>query len=139
MTNPDGLDETEIRAGRSLGALADTMGIVITELTAERVVARMPVEGNTQPIGLLHGGASCVLAETIGSMGAMTHAGPGKIAFGVEISATHHRTAGAGHVTGVATLLHGGRSLVTYDIQITDEDGRRVCTARLTCMIRDRV
>ncbi|MEO3812847.1 PaaI family thioesterase [Sphaerisporangium sp. B11E5] len=137
MTNPEDLDEGEIRAGRHLGPLADTMGIEITEISAQRVVARMPVAGNTQPIGLLHGGASCVLAETIGSMGAMTHAGPGRVAMGIEISATHHRSAGSGHVTGVATLVHGGRSLATYDIQITDDDGRRVCTARLTCMLRD--
>ncbi|MFC6082866.1 PaaI family thioesterase [Sphaerisporangium aureirubrum] len=137
MTNPEDLDEGEIRAGRHLGSLADTMGIEITEITAQRVVARMPVAGNTQPLGLLHGGASCVLAETIGSMGAMTHAGPGRIAVGIEISATHHRSATSGHVTGVATMVHGGRNLATYDIQITDADGRRVCTARLTCMLRD--
>ncbi|WP_433258811.1 PaaI family thioesterase [Streptosporangium sp. CA-135522] len=113
------------------------MGIEITEATPERVVGRMPVEGNVQLYGVLHGGASCVLAETLGSTGASLHAGAGRMAVGVEISATHHRPAGSGHVTGVATLLHGGRTLATYDIEITDDQGRRVCTSRLTCMLRD--
>ncbi|MEU4403150.1 MULTISPECIES: PaaI family thioesterase [unclassified Streptosporangium] len=113
------------------------MGIEITEATAERVVGTMPVEGNIQPYGLLHGGASCVLAETLGSTGAAIHAGPGRIAMGVEINATHHRSATSGLVTGVATRIHGGRTLATYDIEIVDEQGRRVCTSRLTCMLRD--
>ncbi|WP_344917203.1 hotdog fold thioesterase [Streptosporangium oxazolinicum] len=113
------------------------MGIVITEATPERVVGTMPVEGNIQPYGLLHGGASCVLAETLGSTGAAIHAGPGRIAVGIEINATHHRSATSGLVTGVATRIHGGRTLATYDIEIVDERGRRVCTSRLTCMLRD--
>ncbi|MER5643559.1 hotdog fold thioesterase [Streptosporangium sp. NPDC002524] len=113
------------------------MGIEITEATAERVVGTMPVEGNIQPYGLLHGGASCVLAETLGSTGAAIHAGPGRIAMGIEINATHHRSATSGLVTGVATRIHGGRTLATYDIEIVDEQGRRVCTSRLTCMLRD--
>ncbi|WP_204010931.1 PaaI family thioesterase [Sphaerimonospora thailandensis] len=113
------------------------MGIEILEASPERVVGRMPVEGNTQPYGLLHGGASCVLAETLGSIGAALHAGPGRIAMGIEISAAHHRSATSGHITAVATLVHGGRTLATYDIEITDDRGRRVCTSRLTCMLRD--
>nr|WP_189178476.1 hotdog fold thioesterase [Microbispora rosea] len=117
--------------------LHQRMGIEILEAGAERVVGRMPVEGNTQPYGLLHGGASCVLAETLGSTGAALHAGPGRIAVGIEINATHHRSATSGHVTGVATRVHGGRTLATYAIEITDDEGRAVCTARLTCMLRD--
>lgn len=120
------------------GTLADRMGIQFLEVTAERVVGRMPVAGNTQPYGLLHGGASAVLAETLGSVGAAVHAGPERIAVGIELNATHHRSATSGYVTGVATRLHGGRTLATYDIEITDEQGRRVCTSRLTCMLRDR-
>ncbi|GLY71824.1 hypothetical protein Airi02_005430 [Actinoallomurus iriomotensis] len=118
--------------------LPKSMGIEITEASAERVVARMPVKGNTQPYGLLHGGASCVLAETIGSVGATLHAGPDRIAMGIEISASHHRSASEGYVTGVATRLHGGRTLATYEIVITDDRDRRICTARLTCAVRDR-
>ncbi|MEV4285055.1 hotdog fold thioesterase [Nonomuraea bangladeshensis] len=119
------------------GTLASRVGIEFLEAGPDRVVGRMPVEGNTQPYGLLHGGASVVLAETLGSVAAAIHAGPGRIAVGVEINATHHRSARSGHVTGVATKLHAGRTLATYDIEITDEEGRRVCTSRLTCMLRD--
>lgn len=118
--------------------LATSMGIEIIEATAERVVARMPVAGNTQPYGLLHGGASCALAETIGSVGSALHAGPDRIAMGIEINATHHRSATEGYVTGVATRLHGGLTLASYEIVISDEHDRRVCTARLTCALRDR-
>lgn len=114
------------------------MGIEVIEASAERVVGRMPVAGNTQPYGLLHGGASCVLAESLGSTGASLHAGPGRQAYGIEISATHHHPATDGYVTGVATRLHGGRTLVAYEIVITDGEDRRVCTARLTCMLRDQ-
>ena len=119
--------------------LAYRMGIRITEASALRVVGTMPVEGNTQPYGLLHGGASCVLAETLGSTGAALHAGRDRFAVGIEISATHHRAASAGQVTGVATQSHAGRTLATYDILIADERGRRVCTARLSCLLRDAV
>jgi 1,4-dihydroxy-2-naphthoyl-CoA hydrolase len=119
--------------------LPGRMGIKIIEASPTRVVGTMPVAGNTQPYGLLHGGASCVLAESLGSLGAALHAGPGRVTLGIEISATHHRGAAQGLVTGVATLLHGGRTLTTYEIVITDELGRRVCTSRLTCLLRDAV
>jgi uncharacterized protein (TIGR00369 family) len=120
------------------GELAETMGIEITEAGPERLVARMPVSGNRQPYGLLHGGASVVLAETLGSLGAALHAGPERIAVGIEISATHHRSATSGHVTGTATPISLGRTLATYEIVIVDDEGRRVCTSRLTCLLRDR-
>jgi 1,4-dihydroxy-2-naphthoyl-CoA hydrolase len=123
----------------SADTLPGRMGIKILEASSQRVVGTMPVAGNTQPYGLLHGGASCVLAETLGSLGAALHAGPGRATVGIEISATHHRGATEGHVTGVATLLHGGRTVTTYDIAISDEQGRRVCTSRLTCLLRDVV
>jgi 1,4-dihydroxy-2-naphthoyl-CoA hydrolase len=119
--------------------LAARMGIRITEASAERVVGTMPVAGNTQPYGVLHGGASCVLAETLGSTGAALHAGPERFTVGIEINATHHRSASSGQLTGVATKLHAGRTLATYDIVITDERGQRVCTARLSCLFRDAV
>jgi uncharacterized protein (TIGR00369 family) len=119
--------------------LAARMGIKMTEASAERVAGTMPVAGNVQPYGLLHGGASCVLAETLGSTGAALHAGPGRFVVGIEINATHHRGASAGHVTGVATQVHAGKTLATYDIVITDEQGTRICTARLSCLIRDAV
>jgi 1,4-dihydroxy-2-naphthoyl-CoA hydrolase len=120
----------------SAGHLGTRMGVEITEASAERVVGTMPVEGNTQPYGLLHGGASAVLAETLGSVGAMLHAGPSKLALGVDLNATHHRGVRSGLVTGVATPAHRGRTSATYDIVITDEHDKRVCTARLTCTLR---
>ena len=123
----------------SQGTLPGRMGITVSAATAEQVVGSMPVDGNIQPYGLLHGGASCVLAETLGSLGAALQAGPGRFAVGIEISATHHRGATQGEVTGVATLLYGGRTVTTYEIVITDDLGRRICTSRLTCMLRDAV
>ncbi|MCN9239716.1 hotdog fold thioesterase [Streptomyces sp. RY43-2] len=121
----------------SAGHLGTRMGVQIVEAAAERVVGTMPVEGNTQPYGLLHGGASAVLAETLGSIGAMLHGGATKIAVGVDLNCTHHRGVRSGLVTGVATPVHRGRSTATYEIVISDEDGKRVCSARLTCMLRD--
>src|SRR6202044_3472805 len=121
------------------GTLADRMGISIVSASAAEVVATMPVAGNIRPFGLLHGGASCVLAETVGSLGAAVHAGPGAMVVGIEINATHHRAARDGEVTAVATQAHGGRTLATYDIVISDADGHLVCTSRLTCLIRDQV
>src|SRR3954451_21506347 len=122
----------------ALGALASRMGITLTEVSPARVVGTMPVDGNTQPYGLLHGGASCVLAETLGSIGAATHAAGahGGFAVGVALNATHHKGARGGTVTGVATPLKLGGSIATYEIVITDEQGDRLCTARLTCALR---
>ncbi|MFH8611164.1 PaaI family thioesterase [Streptomyces sp. NPDC018029] len=121
----------------SAGHLGTRMGVQVLEASAERVVGTMPVEGNTQPYGLLHGGASAVLAETLGSVGAMLHGGVHKLAVGVDLNCTHHRGARSGLVTGVATPVHRGRSTATYEIVISDEQGKRVCSARLTCMLRD--
>jgi 1,4-dihydroxy-2-naphthoyl-CoA hydrolase len=134
----DRLDLTELNEGYP-ETLAHRMGITFTEASAQRVVGIMPVRGNTQPYGLLHGGASCVLAETLGSTGAALHAGRDRAVVGIEINATHHRAASAGDVTGVATQIHAGRTLATYEIVISDDRGRRVCTARLSCLLRDGV
>jgi uncharacterized protein (TIGR00369 family) len=98
----------------------------------------MPVTGNTQPYGLLHGGASVVLAETLGSIASALHAGPDRVALGLEVSAAHHRAARQGWVTGVTSLLSAGRTVATYEVVITDESDGRICTARLTCLLRDR-
>lgn len=117
------------------GTLLERMGITVLEVSAQRAVATMPVEGNTQPAGLLHGGASVVLAETLGSIAAHEHAGPGRTAVGIEVSATHHRSARSGLVTGTATALHLGRQLASYEIVVEDAEGRRLCTSRLTCML----
>lgn len=123
---------------RGKGALAERMGIEFIEFTVERAVATMPVEGNTQPVGLLHGGAYVVLGESLGSMHANLHAGPGRLAVGIDINATHTRSATEGWVTGVCTPLHLGRSLTVHEIVVTDDRGRRCSTVRITNMVRDR-
>ena len=120
-----------------MGALNDKMGITVLELSAQRMVATMPVEGNTQPYGLLHGGASVVLAETLGSFGSVVHAGLGRVAVGIDVNATHHRAARSGVVTGTATPLHLGSTMASWHVQIADDQGRPVCTARITCLLRD--
>jgi len=119
------------------GTLIERMGITLTEVSPQRAVGTMPVAGNTQPFGLLHGGASAVLAETLGSYAAGAHAGPDRRAVGIEINATHHRAVTDGVVTGTATAVHLGGRVATYDVVVEDALGRRVCTARLTCMLID--
>ena len=129
------MDLDELNAAR--GELNTRMGVVVTEASAERVVGTMPVEGNRQPYGLLHGGASVVLAESLGSTLAQLNAPEGRQAVGVDINATHHRSALDGTVTGTASVLSAGRSAVTSEIVITDDRDRRVCTVRLTCFLRE--
>lgn len=119
-----------------LGALPETMGMVLVEASAQRVVITMPVAGNTQPFGLLHGGANAVLVETAGSIGAVLHAGPGFMVVGLDISCTHHRGAREGTVTAVAVPLSLGRTVTSYQVSVTDEQSRPLCTGRLTCLIR---
>ncbi|MCC9196573.1 hotdog fold thioesterase [Arthrobacter sp. zg-Y820] len=124
-------------SSHGVGRLVVKLGIRFTEMSAERIVATMPVEGNEQVAGILHGGAHLVLAETLGSFGAAIHAGPSRQALGIEIGATHHRSIASGTVTGTATAIHRGQTLVTHEIVMTDEQGRRLSTARMTNMIRD--
>ncbi len=129
----------ELLGSMPMGTLNDKLGVELVEAGVERMVATMPVEGNQQPYGLLHGGASVALAETLGSMGAAAHAhASGKVAVGVDINATHHRSATTGRVTGVATPVHLGRSSTCHEVVITDERGKRVCTARITCALVSR-
>ena len=134
---PDLTSEAAALQAMNPESLMQRMGIVMVEASAERLVATMPVAGNTQPYGLLHGGASVVLAETLGSFGASLHAGLGKAVVGLDINATHHRAARSGLVTGVATPISLGRTLACYEVVVTDEDGKRICTSRITCLIRD--
>ncbi len=111
------------------------MGIKILEATPQRLVGTMPVEGNTQPLGYLHGGANVVLAESLGSIGSWLHAGPTKRIVGIDINATHHKAATSGKVTATATAISLGRTLCSYEIEIKNEQGQRTCTARITCLI----
>ena len=132
MTQPDYL---ELIRERGSGALDKKMGIEIIEASPQRLVGTMPVEGNTQPIGLLHGGANVVLAESLGSIGTQLHAGPDRRIVGVDINATHHKSAVSGVVTAVATAISLGNTMCSYDVVITNEAGQRTCTARITCLI----
>jgi 1,4-dihydroxy-2-naphthoyl-CoA hydrolase len=125
-------------AQRGLGRLAEKMGMEILEFSIERAVGRIPVEGNTQPVGLVHGGAYVVLAESLGSMAANLFAGDGKLAVGIEVNASHSRSATSGYVTGVCTPIHLGRTLTTHEIAITDDEGRRCSTVRITNLITAR-
>lgn len=122
---------------RPLGELAETMGIRLVEASADCVVATMPVIGNRQPLGLLHGGATALLAETVGSVASHLSAGPGRFAVGIELNISHHRSATDGTVTATATPLSRGKTLAVYQIAIVDDEGRSISTARLTCLLRD--
>jgi uncharacterized protein (TIGR00369 family) len=135
---PTPTDLPGLPADLGVEQLATKLGIEITQWDADRLVGTMPVAGNRQPYGLLHGGATASLAETLGSVAAAMHAAPDRVALGLELSCTHHRAAREGLVTGVCTPLHRGRSTATYQIAVTDEDGRAVCTARLTCILREQ-
>jgi len=135
---PDLDPELVARLGDSAGGeLARKMNIEFVELSALHSVARMPVEGNRQVVGLLHGGAHVVLGESLGSISSAIHAGPGRYAVGIEINATHSRSATEGWVTGTCTALVLGRTLCTHEIVMTDEQGRRLSTVRMTNMLRD--
>ena len=121
----------------SLSPLADKLGIRITDYDPDRMVATMPVAGNEQPFGLLHGGATCALMETIGSWAGALHAGPGKQVVGIELNASYLRGATSGVVTAVCTPVRRGRTLSTFLIQVADEKGRPTATGRLTCLTKD--
>ena len=130
--------DTEDIVGIGRGELAERMGIQFHALSAELAVASMPVEGNRQPFGLLHGGAHVVLGETLGSMAAAAHAGEGYVALGIEIGASHTKPAETGIVTGTCTALSLGRRLTVHEIVVRDSAGNRLSTVRMTNLITPR-
>ena len=138
-TFPEDLDATLVERLITSGGgeLAVRMGIEFLEISPEHSVATMPVEGNRQVVGLLHGGAHVVLGESLGSISAAAHAGPGRYAVGIEINASHSRSATSGTVTATCTALSLGRTLATHEIVIRDEAGRRLSTVRMTNMLLD--
>jgi uncharacterized protein (TIGR00369 family) len=137
---PDDIDPVmrEIIESSHGGALSQKMGIEFLELSADLSIARMPVEGNTQVIGLLHGGAHVVLGESLGSISSAIYAGKGRYAVGIEINATHSRSVTSGWVTGTCRALNLGRTLATHEIVMTDEAGKRLSTVRITNMLLER-
>lgn len=126
----------ELMKLRGIGDLAEKMGIELIEVSAERTVATMPVAGNTQPLGILHGGAHVVLAESLGSISANVHAHPWGYAVGIELNASHHASASEGVITGTCTAVKLGKTLTTHEIKMTDEKGNLLSTVRITNLLR---
>lgn len=123
----------------SRGSLIEHLGIVFTAAGEDWLRATMPVDARTrQPYGLLHGGASVVLAETLGSSAGNLCVEAGRICVGLEINANHLRAATSGEVTGTARAVHIGRSTQVWDIVIDNAAGKRVCVSRLTLAVIDR-
>ena len=118
--------------------LADRLGIKITSWDPDRLVATMPVKSNRQSYGLLHTGASAALASTLGGIAAALRAGPDRMALGLELSCINHRTVYEGLITAVCTAVHAGNNVATYEVLVTDSRSRRICTARFTCVLRER-
>ncbi|MCU1509972.1 MAG: thioesterase superfamily protein [Glaciihabitans sp.] len=139
-TFPDDLDPALIErlVNSGGGELAVKMGIEFLELSAGHSVATMPVAGNTQVVGILHGGAHVVLGESLGSVSSAIHAGPGRIAVGIEINASHSRSIDSGVVTATCDAINLGRTLATHEIVVRDESGRRLSTIRMTNFLKDR-
>lgn len=125
-------------AERGLGALAEKMGIKLLELSAERAVATMPVAENTQPLGVLHGGAHVVLGESLGSFAANVWAYPDKFAVGIEVNASHSRSATKGLVTATCEAINLGKTLTVHEISVRDEAGKLLSTVRITNYLRER-
>ena len=120
-----------------MGTLVPKLGIEFVEMGPERMVARMPVEGNTQPYGILHGGATAALCETIGSIGTALAVGPDKLVVGIQLSVNHIRSISEGWVSASGTPVHVGRTTAVWDVAVEDADGRRIAVGRLTLAIRD--
>lgn len=137
FVRPPALDLFELR-GFGAGPLSEKMGIQYHQLTAEHSIATMPAEGNTQSVGIVHGGAYVVLGEGLGSISANIHAGEGRVAVGIEVNATHTGSATSGFITAECKAIHLGRNLTVHEIVCTDEQGRRLSTVRLTNYIKDR-
>ncbi len=129
------LPEWALRAESALDA---KMGFELLECSPQRVVGRAPVSGNTQPVGMWHGGASCVLVETLGSLGAFAFGLPDRVGYGIEINVSHHRPVSTGWVTGAATAVRLGRSLVCYEVELSDDDGNRIASGRITCSMQPK-
>lgn len=127
----------EMARATNEGTLMERIELEWLDVGLDRVVARIPVEGNTQPYGVLHGGATAALCETLGSVGTVIHAGLERLAVGIQLSVNHLRSVSQGHVTGTATPLHVGRSTALWDVRVTDDDDRLVASGRLTLAIRD--
>ncbi|MDR0592801.1 MAG: PaaI family thioesterase [Bifidobacteriaceae bacterium] len=135
MTTGQGASGAEPCPPGPAGTLMERLGITVQEVTPATARGSMPVAGNTQPHGMLHGGASAALVETLGSLAASAHAGPDRRAVGIELGVTHHRSASQGLVHAVAAAAHLGRSLASYQVTVRDDGGQLIASGRLTCML----
>lgn len=138
VSPPSGHEPPDWITGLAPGPLCDRMGIQITDWNPDRLVATMPVEGNQQPYGIVHGGAYCVLAEALGSTSAAISVGPERAVVGIELNASYHRATKLGNVTAVCRNIHLGGTLTSHEIEMTDDSGTLLCTVRLRCLIRAR-
>ena len=129
---PADLDRTVL-----VGTLIEKLGLEFMEVSPERMVARMPVAGNTQPYGLLHGGATAALCETVASLGTAVVLGPDHLVMGIELNVNHIRAVRDGYVTATGTPLHVGKTTAVWDMKVHDDEGRLVAVSRLTVAIRD--
>ena len=116
-------------------SLHEKLGIEITRASAAEVVGSMPVTGNTQPAGLLHGGATAALIEGLASLAAWLHAHPERVAVGVDLNVTHLRPVTSGRVTGRAIPVHLGNGTVVHTVDVHDDEGRLTATGRLTSQL----
>jgi len=129
---------TEALNEYGLGELAESMGIKLIEVSANKTTGTMPVQGNRQPLGLLNGGANAILAETLGSIAANVAAYPDRVAVGVDINVTHHKGVKDGFVKGIATPLHVGKTTGSYLIEILNDKEERSASARLTVFFKEK-
>jgi uncharacterized protein (TIGR00369 family) len=119
------------------GGLPEKLGIEYLELSAERVVARMPVAGNVQPYGILHGGATAALCETVASVGTALQVPAEKRVTGIELNINHLRAVREGSVTATGAPVHMGRTTAVWDMRVHDDEGRLIAVSRLTLVIRE--
>jgi 1,4-dihydroxy-2-naphthoyl-CoA hydrolase len=120
-----------------MGTLVPKLGLEFLETGPDRMVARIPVEGNTQPYGVLHGGATAALCETIASVGTALAVETGKLVMGIELNVNHIRAVRDGHITATGVPLHVGKTTAVWDMKVHDDEGRLVAVSRLTLAIRD--
>ena len=137
LADMDPIEAAQLANEHMRAGLAERLGIEWAEISGERVVARMPVTGNVQPYGILHGGATAALCETVASVGTAVRVGAEKRVTGVELNINHLRAVTAGSVTATGVPLHVGRTTAVWDMRVHDDDGRLIAVSRLTLAIRD--
>lgn len=132
----DPVERARLLNDLAIPGLDSKMGINFLHISADLCIGEMPVTGNNQPFGLLHGGANAVLAESLASIASLFVVNPGEIAVGVQVQMTHHAAAKNGTVTGKAILIHSGRSLATYQVEIHNDQGKLTSSGQVICFLK---